>query len=75
MLFINKIKKKEISGIISIVKTCLKLYAPIYFLNFNRFKHMNLRSNTESIAFYDSSESELWNINQHFYSLLSTYEI
>lgn len=35
-----------------------------------RFKHMNLRTNAESIAFYDSSENELWSINQHFNKLL-----
>ena len=36
-----------------------------------RFKHMNLRMNAESIAFYDSSQSELNQTNQKFTSLLS----
>ncbi len=35
-----------------------------------RFKHMNLRTNAESIAFYDSSEHELRSLNQHFTKLL-----
>ena len=36
-----------------------------------RFKHMNLRTNAESIAFYDSSNNELNQINQNFTGLLS----
>lgn len=36
-----------------------------------RFRHMNLRTNAESIAFYDSTQIELTNINSVFSSLLS----
>nr|QNH67961.1 ATP-binding cassette transporter subfamily D member 4 [Brachionus plicatilis] len=36
-----------------------------------RFKHMNLRINAESIAFYDSSQSELNKMNQTFNELLN----
>jgi ATP-binding cassette subfamily D (ALD) protein 4 len=36
-----------------------------------RFKHMNLRSNAEAIAFYDSSANELDQLNGIFNKLLS----
>jgi len=36
-----------------------------------RFKHMNLRMNAESIAFYDSSQIELNDLNKMFEGLLS----
>ena len=32
---------------------------------------MNIRVNAESIAFYDSSRNELWNMNKTFEYLLS----
>nr|APD26523.1 ATP-binding cassette transporter subfamily D member 4 protein [Brachionus koreanus] len=36
-----------------------------------RFKHMNLRINAESIAFYDSSQNELNKMNETFNELLN----
>nr|QNH67894.1 ATP-binding cassette transporter subfamily D member 4 [Brachionus rotundiformis] len=36
-----------------------------------RFKHMNLRINAESIAFYDSNQNELNKINENFNQLLN----
>ena len=38
-----------------------------------RFRHMNIRSNAESIAFYDSSVNELRALNSEFIQLISKY--
>ena len=43
------------------------LFNSVYF----RFKHMNIRTNAESIAFYNSGENELMGLNKTFKYLLS----
>jgi ABC-type uncharacterized transport system fused permease/ATPase subunit len=39
----------------------------------NSFKHMNIRSNAESISFYGSNQSEKSSLNQEFERLLSEF--
>ena len=47
-----------------------KKYLYLIFFNYLRFKHMNLRMNAESIAFYDSSKNELNSLNSLFERLI-----